>query len=151
IPAEVLADALASGTATWLLEQSMIQDAADVFLQRNAQAPEQSQQELRSFLDWSAPSFAPSGAGAKKVDPRVAVLLPASVGGQTLANAVHELDDERIQKFATHSGSEVHFVQTATSPTLGRLAPAWLLRGRAAYESPKYRVSAVVYPQTVDV
>jgi serine/threonine protein kinase len=151
IPAEVLAESVAAGAAAWLLQEMPVQDAAAVFLERNRNAPEQLQAELRSFLDWSAPSFGSHSSTGKKVDHRVTVLFPASQSGKALSKEVSELNDERIHRFEVHAGAEVHFVQTAASTSLGRIAPTWLLRGKPLFESHKYRGSVAVFPQTVDV
>jgi hypothetical protein len=81
----------------------------------------------------------------------VTVLFPASQSGKALSKEVSELNDERIHRFEVHAGAEVHFVQTAASTSLGRIAPTWLLRGKPLFESHKYRASVAVFPQTVDV
>jgi serine/threonine protein kinase len=151
VPAEAIADSMAAGAATWLLQQSRKLDAAGVFLDRHQSAPENLQTELKSMQEWSAPSFAPKTGSGKKIAEVLTVLLPPSTAGQELASAILESADTGNVKFASHAGTEVHFARTASSSSLGRLAPPWLLKGKRHLESPKYRGAVVIFPQTVDV
>ena len=150
IPGEVLGDSMAASAAAWLLQQSRIQDAADAYLQRNRESPERLRRELKSFQDWSAPTFMSKANAGKRVTESLTLLLPGTAAGQELASVVLEVAEGRDIRFAAHPGTEVHFVQTASSASLGRLAPAWVLRGKPQFESPKHRGSAVVFPQMVD-
>lgn len=151
IPAGVLAEEMASGTATFLLREIPVGDAAQVFLDRHPSLSEAFTSELRALLDWTAPSFAPKPGATKRTNDTTTVLVPATNGGQNLAAALLELDPDRNFHFRTHTGVDVHFLNVASSNSLARIAPAWILRAKPLFESPKYRSSATVYPQTANV
>lgn len=151
IPPENLADAMAGATATWLLLKAPARDAADVFLERHQDNDEGRLQELGVFQEWCAPSFAPKSGTGKRVTETLTVLVPATSAGQQLAAALADAFPDQDLKFAAHVGSDVHFVKTASSASLGRLAPAWLIKGKSLYDSPNYRSSAAVFPQTANV
>jgi hypothetical protein len=156
IPSDILAEELSAGAARWIAENTSATETALALKQRHANLPDQRETEIRAFHEWSVPSVPGRPPAEKSLDQspienHFLVFVPNSDLGQELALNLREpLSQVEKPDFIGTDNEDVSFLRIARHPSLGRMLPVRVLKGRSLLSSLKSsNVAVEIFPSMI--